>query len=59
MDAARELGMVEPGPVLPLVPPVIGTRHVRAGTGRRRARTPVEVGAAASTPDDEVSAGGG
>lgn len=58
MDAARELGMVEPGPVLPLLPPVMAPATsvpAPAGVGADT----VEVGAATSTPDDEVSAGGG
>ncbi len=58
MAAARDLGMVEPGPVLPLVPPAATQEGSPAAAPTIESPDPVEVGAAASD-DEKVPAGGG
>ena len=58
MAAARELGMVEPGPVLPLVPPAASTEATVDPAPTVEESDPVEVGAAAPAEDEKVPVGG-
>lgn len=60
MAAANELGMVEPGPVLPLVPPAPAQVDGDAQVPVVADDATIEVGApAATTPDTKVATAGG
>ncbi len=62
MGAAKDLGMVEPGPVLPLVPVVADPGAESAPTAVRPAPSasePVALGVTRTARDDKVLTGGG